>query len=89
VIVLGCTHFPALRPIIDRITYNTIQVIDSGAAIARRTHSVLEAEGLIRHVHSNDTTSELHVWCSGNPTRFSEVAAKLLGYPVEVCQAKI
>ncbi len=90
VIVLGCTHFPALRPIIERITYNTIQVIDSGAAIARRTHSVLDTEGLIRHVHSNDTTGgELHVWCSGDPAPFSEVAAKLLGYPVEVCQAKI
>src|SRR5436309_796410 len=43
VIVLGCTHFPALRPVIERITNNRVQVIDSGAAIARRTHSVLQA----------------------------------------------
>src|SRR5579859_1820244 len=49
VIVLGCTHFPALRPIIERITDHHVQVIDSGAAIARRTHSVLDAEALTRH----------------------------------------
>src|SRR2546425_5280966 len=36
VIVLGCTHFPALRPVIERITNKRVRVIDSGAAIARR-----------------------------------------------------
>ena len=50
VIVLGCTHFPALRPVIERITYHHVQVIDSGSAVARRTHSVLDTEALIRHV---------------------------------------
>jgi glutamate racemase len=89
VIVLGCTHFPALRSIIERITHNTVQVIDSGSAIARRTHSVLDAEGLIRHVHVNDTIrAELQAWCSGDPATFSTVAAKLLGYPVVACQAE-
>src|SRR6266566_1160964 len=62
-IVLGCKHFPALRPVIERIT--RVQVIDSGAAIARRTHSVLEAEALMRLVKPADTgTGELQVWCS-------------------------
>src|SRR5437868_11285295 len=36
VIVLGCTHFPALRLVIERITNKRVRVIDSGAAIARR-----------------------------------------------------
>jgi glutamate racemase len=85
VIVLGCTHFPALRPVIERIT--RVQVIDSGAAIARRTHSVLEAEALMRLVKPVDTgIGELKVWCSGDPTTFSAVASKLLGYPVVACQ---
>jgi glutamate racemase len=89
VIVLGCTHFPALRSIIEHITHNAVQVIDSGSAIARRTHSVLDAEGLIRHVHVNDTIrGELQAWCSGDPVMFSTVAAKLLGYPVVGCQAE-
>src|SRR5436305_3952321 len=37
VIVLGCTHFPALRPVIERITGSGVHVIDSSSAIARRT----------------------------------------------------
>jgi glutamate racemase len=88
VIVLGCTHFPALRPVIERITNKRVQVIDSGAAIARRSRSVLETEALIRLVQPVDTsTGELNVWCSGNPRTFSTVASKILGYPVIAYQS--
>src|SRR5256714_4938905 len=89
VIVLGCTHFPALRPVIERITNNRVQVIDSGAAIARRTHSVLQAEALMRRVSPADAgPGNLEVWCSGDPGTFSGVASKILGYPVVACQIK-
>ena len=47
VIVLGCTHFPILRPVIEHVTFHKIHVIDSSNAVARRTHYVLDAEGLI------------------------------------------
>jgi len=93
VIVLGCTHFPALRPVIERITEQRVQIIDSGSAVARRTHAVLEAEGLIaradeNHAGSSNNTdcSKLEVWCSGDPAAFSEVSRKILGYPVVVRQ---
>lgn len=90
VIVLGCTHFPALRPVIERVTNNSVQVIDSGTAIARRTRAVLDAEALIRSVKLNNTVNgELQVWCSGDPGAFSNVASKLLGHPVVACQAKL
>ena len=89
VIVLGCTHFPALRPVIERITHNSVQVIDSGLAVARRTHLVLETERLLAPASQNHTSSnsgKLDVWCSGDPTAFSKVASKILGYPVEARQ---
>ena len=88
VIVLGCTHFPALRPIIERIT-NHVQVIDSGSAVARRTHAVLDAEALIHHANVASSNGELRLWCSGNPAPFSAVARKLLGYAVVVTQATL
>ena len=47
VLALGCTHFPALRPVIERVVGSRVQVIDSGAAVARRAHVVLDAEGAI------------------------------------------
>ncbi len=87
VIVLGCTHFPALRPVIERITHHRIQVIDSGAAIARRTHAVLDTEALIRHSHSHGNAyGRLQIWCSGDAEAFSAIARKVLGYPVIACQ---
>ncbi len=87
VIVLGCTHFPALHPVIERITHHRIQVIDSGAAIARRTHAVLDTEALIRHSHSHGNEhGTLQIWCSGDAEAFSAIARKVLGYPVIACQ---
>ena len=88
VLVLGCTHFPALRSVIERITAHQVRIIDSGSAIARRTHYVLDAERLIHPTNSNqEHGGELQVWCSGDARAFSIVASKLLGYAVVAYQA--
>ncbi len=80
VLVLGCTHFPALRPAIEHVVGRQVLVIDSGAAIARRTRSILDTEALI-HPKSPEGGA-LQVWCSGDAITFSQVASKVLGYPV-------
>lgn len=88
VIVLGCTHFPALRAVIERVSGHQVQIIDSGPAIARRTHDVLDAGRLIRPNNSNHAHGgELEVWCSGDARDFSKVASKILGYRVVAHQA--
>jgi len=46
VLVLGCTHYPFLKPVIQEIAGSNVQVIDSGAAIARRLHHLLNHHGL-------------------------------------------
>jgi glutamate racemase len=86
VIVLGCTHFPAMRPLIERVVGQHIQVIDSGAAIARRTRSVLDAEGLM---HPAGGPGRVDIWCSGDPIAFTRVASKLLGDAVIAHQTTI
>jgi len=46
-IVLGCTHYPFLIPIIQKIVPETVNIIDSGKAVARQTKNVLsEKKGL-------------------------------------------
>jgi glutamate racemase len=90
VLVLGCTHFPALRPVIERIVGKHIQVIDSGPAIAHRTRAVLQSEGITRPVDASILPGDsLRVWCSGDPAAFSDVASKVLGYPIVACQATL
>jgi glutamate racemase len=90
VIVLGCTHFQALRPVIERVTFHKIHIIDSSAAVARRTHYVLDTEELIQPDNSNhEHIGKLKVWCSGDFEVFSNVANKLLGYSIHAHQARL
>ncbi len=46
VMVLGCTHFPFLRSTLSQIAGDALQFIDSGPAVARRTHALLIEHGL-------------------------------------------
>ena len=46
-LVLGCTHYPYLIPLLQEILPDTIRIIDSGEAVARQTYAVLEKEGLL------------------------------------------
>lgn len=43
VLVLGCTHFPFLRPLIEKAAGPDIAVIDTGAAVARQVQRLLPA----------------------------------------------
>src|SRR6266487_1972539 len=86
VLVLGCTHFPALRPSIEHVVGKHVLVIDSGNAIARRTRSILDTEGIIHPTDHSYDGGGLQVWCSGDAPTFSQIASKLLGYPVQAHQ---
>ena len=46
IIVLGCTHYPFLRPVIERIAGPDVQVIDPAPAVARQTLRILETRGV-------------------------------------------
>jgi len=87
-LVLGCTHFPLLRPAIERVAGPTVTVIDSGAAVARQAKHVLEQHSMLSQASAALPDSErLRVYCSGDPHAFSAVASLILGHAVEVQQA--
>lgn len=48
-LVLGCTHYPFLRPAIERVVGRGVNVIDPGPAVARQTGRVLAQRGLETH----------------------------------------
>ena len=41
-LVLGCTHYPYLVPILNEIVPNHIKIIDSGLAVAQQTRLILK-----------------------------------------------
>lgn len=45
-IVLGCTHYPFLQPVIKRLAGPSVRVIDPAPAVARQTVHVLEQRGI-------------------------------------------
>ena len=52
-IVLGCTHYPFLRPLIERVVEGSdIDVIDSGEAVARRVAWLLERYDIAAERHN-------------------------------------
>ena len=46
-IVLGCTHFPHLRAVIENVCAGRAEVVDPSDAVARQAKRVLEARGLL------------------------------------------
>ena len=46
-LVLGCTHYPYLMPLLLELLPGDIRIIDSGMAVARQTQAVLSANDLL------------------------------------------
>lgn len=46
-LVLGCTHYPYLMPILKQVVPKNIQIIDSGFAVAQQTNRVLTQHGFL------------------------------------------
>ena len=46
-LILGCTHYPLLKPLLQRMVPEHVQLIDTGDAVARRLHSELDKRGLL------------------------------------------
>ncbi len=78
-VVLGCTHYPFLRSAMTALSGPDLAIIDSGAAVARRTRHVLAEQGLL---HTGDVPGRLELFTSGEITHVSAVASRLLGEPV-------
>jgi glutamate racemase len=79
VVVLGCTHFPALRLPVEHVAGPGVAVIDSGAAVAHQTRHILATHNLLA---STPAPIPAAFWTSGDPDRFARVASAVLGQPI-------
>jgi glutamate racemase len=75
-VVLGCTHYPFVIPLIQQIAGNKVRVIDPAPAVARQTQHLLEANGL-RNLSTG--RGEILLYTSGDPDAFKVLLHKLLG----------
>ena len=92
-LVLGCTHFPAMRGAFAHVCGPRVELVDSGEAIARRTRNLLTRLQLLAEpeVHAAAAPRSLgdddEFWCSGDAGHFAQIAEMILGQPVRAEQA--
>ena len=77
-IVLGCTHYPFLLPVIQRIAGPAVRVIDPAPAVARQVVHILTERGLINsHSGLDPESPSLELLSSGDPATLRALAATL------------
>ena len=83
-LVLGCTHFPFVIPIIEEIVGAGVKVIDPSPAIARQTKRILESrELLIPRERSGSSTRPAIFYTTGDLDHFEQVSRKLLSEKIK------
>jgi len=78
-LVLGCTHYPFVIPLIQRIAGDNVRVIDPAPAVARQVGRVLEARKL-RNL--SDTRRLNYFYTTGDIPNFESALFNLLGQRV-------
>lgn len=75
-LILGCTHYPILHNVIQKVVGKNVKLIDSGTPAARVVEEYLNARGL-RNTSNQIGQKEFYV--SDVPAKFREIAEKFLG----------
>jgi glutamate racemase len=74
-LVLGCTHFPHMRAVIEEVVGPYVRLVDPGLATADAISARLTERGLLHPDRAR--TGERRFFTTGDPTRFTAVAARL------------
>ena len=75
-VVLGCTHYPFVIPLIQEIVGENVRVIDPAPAVARQTGRLLEARAMR---NGSGAKSEVKLYTSGDPETLRSLLPRLLG----------
>ena len=83
-LVLGCTHYPILRPVIQEIVGRDVTLIDSGEATAEEIAALLKEKNLANVETNNKRARRLcddldHFYVTDAADRFARVAERFLG----------
>jgi glutamate racemase len=74
-LILGCTHYPLLRPSLHRVVGPNIDLVDSASAVAEAVIS--DHSELIDTSHGN--RGDVHIQLTDASERFLRIAAAILG----------
>jgi len=79
-IVLGCTHYPFVRPLFEQVLGPGVRIIDTSDAVARHVaHLVTELPACTPETSG----SHIRFWSSGNPALLSQIVQRWLHLKTE------
>ena len=79
-VILGCTHYPLVRPMLQRRLGRRVRLVSSGEAIAETVHDALRADGLDRD--DDERRGDYSFMCTGDPETFHRIGGRFLQMPL-------
>jgi glutamate racemase len=79
-VILGCTHYPLVRPMLQRRLGRGVRLVSSGEAIAETVHDALRADGIARDDEAR--RGDYSFMCSGEPDEFRRIGGRFLQMPL-------
>lgn len=84
-VVMGCTHYPFIIPLVRQIVGPRVDVIDPAPAVARQAGRLLDASGLRA---TCEQAGQVRFYTTGDPGHFREMLPRLLGDAHDVQPAR-
>ena len=78
-IVLGCTHYPFVRPLIEQVVGPDVVLIDTGAAVAKYLQKRLSTLDLLAELKHSDQPSSLVFWTNSEAKNPQQIITQLWG----------
>jgi glutamate racemase len=75
-LVLGCTHYPLLKPLLREVVGQAVSLVDSAEAMAEQAAQVLSEQGL---AHPSQTAPSYEYYVTDVPQRFQTIGERFLG----------
>lgn len=80
-LILGCTHYPFIKPLLRELLPVSVSLVDTGAAVARQLQNLLDQRGLRA---PSGEVRQTRLWSSGDPQQLERVLPQLWGERVHV-----
>lgn len=82
-LLLGCTHYPVLRDLIQEVVGEHVQIVDSASSCAER---VVQKLSEMRALRKSEGNPSRRYYASDDPQKFGLFAANFFGEAVEAVQ---
>lgn len=79
-LILGCTHYPFIKPLLAELVPASVRLVDTGAAVASQLQALLDRHGL----RAKGAAQATRYWSSADPQAMARVLPKLLSELADV-----